>query len=306
MTVRGPIPANQLGIVLPHEHVFCDLARHSGNPDNLLASIPLCEQEVTRFRRAGGATIVDATTRDIGRNAAALKTISEATGVNIVAATGYYVAKTARDFIGDKTVADLAGEMIREFTRGIDGTAIMPGIIGELGSANHVIQPVEERVLRAAARTHHETGLAITLHSAVGRPAVDQVNILRQEAMPMHRVIVGHIQYEWHRDIDADLAYYQRFLDLGCYLQFDQIGWGDDTFPELEMAGRLRLLIAKGYADRLLLSSDLCRVSFYHANGGFGYDYILSRFVQILQGAGVSARHVQTILVENPAAVLAL
>ena len=68
MAVSGPIPAYQLGIVMPHEHIACDIARHSGNQDNLLNDISLCEQELGWFKQAGGVTIVDVTTRDIGRD----------------------------------------------------------------------------------------------------------------------------------------------------------------------------------------------------------------------------------------------
>ena len=155
------------------------------------------------------------------------------------------------------------------------------------------------------ARAHHETGLAISLHSAIGRPAVDQLTILQEEAMPLERVIVGHVHYEWHLQLEADLAYYQKLLDMGCYLGFDQIGWGDDYFPETEMAKRIGMLIDKGYVEQLLLSSDLCRRSFYHANGGFGYDYVITKFVEQLLDIGVSQSNIYTILVDNPARVLA-
>ena len=305
ITVLGAVPVDQLGIVMPHEHIACDIARHSGNQDNLLNDISLSQQELAKFKQAGGATLVDVTTGDIGRDVLALKQISETTGLNIITCTGYYTAKTAQEFIADKTADQLAQEMVHEITCGIDGTSVRPGIIGELGSANHIVQPSEQRVLRAAAHAHHETGLAISLHSAIGRPAVDQLTILHEEAMPLERVIVGHVHYQWHRQLEADLAYYQKLLDMGCYLGFDQIGWGDDYFPETEMAKRIGMLIDKGYVEQLLLSSDLCRRSFYHANGGFGYDYVITKFVKQLLDIGVLQSNIDTILVDSPARVLA-
>ena len=94
MTVLGEIAPDELGIVMPHEHIVCDIARHSGKATNRLNDIELCKRELGYFKRAGGRTMVDVTTSDIGRDAGALKQIARATGVNVVMGTGYYTEKT--------------------------------------------------------------------------------------------------------------------------------------------------------------------------------------------------------------------
>ena len=67
MTVRGPIPAADLGLTLPHEHLFIDLLReYRGN--GLLNDEALAIEEVGRFRDAGGGTIVDCTSEGLGRD----------------------------------------------------------------------------------------------------------------------------------------------------------------------------------------------------------------------------------------------
>ncbi len=67
MTVRGPIPAADLGLTLPHEHLFIDLLReYRGN--GLLHDEALAIEEVGRFRDAGGSTIVDCTSEGLGRD----------------------------------------------------------------------------------------------------------------------------------------------------------------------------------------------------------------------------------------------
>ncbi len=305
MTVCGEVLPEQLGIVLPHEHVVCDIARHSGNVNNLLTDVKACTREVECFKRAGGGTIVDVTTPDIGRDPPALREVSLATGVNIVTCTGYYTEKTAQEFVGEQTVDELAAWMIKEITAGIGDTKIKPGIIGELGSPNHYIRPAEEKVLRAAGRAHRETGMSISLHAAIGRPGVDQLAILREESVSLDRVIVGHADYEWHREVGADLDYYRKLLDAGCYLEFDQIGWGDDVIPEHEVIKRILLLLEKGYSDRLLLSMDICRRTFYHQNGGHGYDYLITHFMKKVRDSGLADDQIRLIMAENPARALA-
>ena len=125
MTVLGPIPAAELGITLPHEHILNDcrcwwhrpseperqhLATepvHQGiigelrmdpfvNLDNCaLDDEPLAIAELLAFRHAGGVSVVDPTCRGIGRNPPALQRIARATGLNIVMGVGLLPAELA-------------------------------------------------------------------------------------------------------------------------------------------------------------------------------------------------------------------
>jgi phosphotriesterase-related protein len=72
MTVTGPVAAQQLGVVLPHEHVFIDLvSEYRGN--GLLNDEQLACEELRTLRAAGGSTLVDLTLDEIGRDPAALR-----------------------------------------------------------------------------------------------------------------------------------------------------------------------------------------------------------------------------------------
>lgn len=303
VTVLGEISPEELGVALPHEHVICDISRHSGTEDNLLNDVEAAASEVAAFKRAGGGTIVDVTTEDIGRDPVALKRVAEISGIHIITAVGLYAEKTYPEELRDRTVSELAEHMIREANHGIGDTGIKPGIIGELGALEFEVSPAEEKVLRAAARTHNETGPAITLHSSFTRPAPNQVAILREEGVSLSKVIVSHADIVWHENINEDLAYFLPLLDAGCYLGFDTIGWQEFS-PEPERIKRIMLLLDRGYEKQLLLSSDLCRRSFYHANRGRGYDYVLRHFIPKLREQGVSEAKVNVMLKDNPREVL--
>ena len=80
MSVTGPVAASTLGMTLTHEHIFINLMREYRG-DGLLHDVQLMCDEVQRFGRAGGGTIIDCTTEELGRNPEGLKRISEATGV---------------------------------------------------------------------------------------------------------------------------------------------------------------------------------------------------------------------------------
>src|SRR4051812_21541865 len=89
MTVTGPVPAADLGVTLPHEHVFLDLTReYRGN--GLLNDPALAETELRRYADAGGRTLVDVTTTGLRGAPLGLRAMAEATGLQIVRGAGYY------------------------------------------------------------------------------------------------------------------------------------------------------------------------------------------------------------------------
>ena len=72
MTVTGPVAADDLGVTLPHEHVFLDLTReYRGN--GLLNDPALAEAELRRYADAGGRTLVDVTTGGLNGDPAGLR-----------------------------------------------------------------------------------------------------------------------------------------------------------------------------------------------------------------------------------------
>ena len=62
MTVRGPLPADQLGFTLIHEHLLLDLMRDAWIGNHILNDPDLATLELQRYKDAGGVTLVDQTT----------------------------------------------------------------------------------------------------------------------------------------------------------------------------------------------------------------------------------------------------
>ena len=62
MTVTGPVPADELGVVLPHEHVFTNTMReYRGN--GMLHDPDVAVRELKDFVAHGGRTLVEASPR---------------------------------------------------------------------------------------------------------------------------------------------------------------------------------------------------------------------------------------------------
>jgi predicted metal-dependent phosphotriesterase family hydrolase len=298
-TVRGPVAADKLGRTLPHEHLFIDLARVTRNFDHFLHDVPLAVLEATRFRDAGGGTIVDLTNRNLGRDPRRLCAIAEQTGLNIVMGCGWYREPYYDRDVYEKSTNQLADEIVADIIEGVDGTGIRAGIIGEIGSDDRrPISPAEERSFRAAARAQKRTGVTISTHAAFSRVGLDQLDLLMEEGVDPSRVIIGHAGHM------SDPDYHAAIAGRGAWVQFDRIRgmheWDVRRYVEL-----IQEFLNRGFLHQLLLSHDVCMLPHLRAYGGTGYDFLLTDFVEHLRGAGLSQGEIDTLLIDNPRAALA-
>jgi predicted metal-dependent phosphotriesterase family hydrolase len=297
MTVTGPASAGELGVVLPHEHVFIDLVREY-RASGLLNDEHLARLELTELRAAGGGTLVDLTLDEIGRDPAALRRVSTATGISIVMGCGHYRDPYLDRGWFDRTAVDaIAEELVRDITEGVRGTGICAGIIGEIGSDRGYISAAEERSFRAAARAHRQTGLTISTHAARWPVGTAQLGLLAEEGVDPRRVIVGHA------DSIPVPGYHLALVKQGCYVSFDSIGTGSPYDTERAVSYVLELVRA-GFGAQILLSQDVCLRDHLRACGGCGYAFLLTDFLPRLTAAGLDPEQVRSFVTGNPWAAL--
>lgn len=296
MTVRGPVKADELGFVLPHEHLLFDLYRvFQPHREFKIIDQDLAAQELQQFKDAGGGTIVELSTPDLGRDPKGMLQISEATDVNVVMSTGWYRDVCYPEDMKRRTTNDLAKEMINEIRDGLDG--IRPGIIGEIGTHLEYLSPVEERVHRAAARAHLETGLALTTHSNATPVGMAQLDIFEDEGVDLSKVVVGHC------DTYPKLDYHLALLERGAWVEFDTIR-GSFDFETKRQVYLITEIVKRGYIGRLLLSQDMGTDRFYTVYGGKGFSFLITVFRELLFEAGLSREQIATLTVENPRRML--
>jgi phosphotriesterase-related protein len=184
-------------------------------------------------------------------------------------------------------------------TDGIGDTGIRPGVI-KAGTSLNIITPVEERVLRAAARAHLATGAPISTHTEQGTMALEQIALLQAEGVDPARVIIGH------QDRRLEEAHLREVLGTGAWISFDQISkahFGSDR----DRAAMVARLVEAGFVDQLLLSSDLARKSAQPAYGGTpGWTYLVDTFPLMLMDVGLSAPTVRQLYFDNPARALTI
>jgi phosphotriesterase-related protein len=306
-TVLGPIEPESLGVTLPHEHTQIALWHVPARWDywQLTRDEPLILEELGAFRSAGGSALVDLTLPGVGRDPGWLAGLARLSGLHVVMGCGWYreayYPPEAR--IDRRSVDDLADELVREVTEGVGVTGIRPGIIGEIGTDKPWVSAQEERVHRAAARAARRTGLAITTHGVLSAVGLDQLRIFEEEGADSARVVIGHA------DSYPILEHHLAVVERGACVEFDFIGM---SFSAVERHGEQRVvellcdLLARGHADRILLSQDVCNDAQLGRYGGNGYAYLATTFLPRLRAAGVSDAEIETMTVANPRRLLSI
>ncbi len=351
ITVNGPMDPGQVGAAIMHEHVFIDfwrdktlgfnapatdveiwdqkltlenlhLARERKHmKDNyMLTDEDVAVRELQYFKNSGGGTVVDVTNIGLGRDPQALRRVANATGLNIVMGSGWYQKFYHPVDMDERTVEDLASEIVRDVTVGVNGTGIKSGIIGEVGINGNPLTPNEVKSIRASAQASRATGAAISFHQGgTDREKLEVAGILGEEGADLNRVIFGH-----SNTYAGDVPLLLELLEMGVYIQFDTLGRVGAPVarypyihdPDLNrvhqsagdvlVAEAIPQLIEAGYEDRILLSQDVCMKIHLKAYGGTGYSFVMEKFLPYLLTLGVTERQATKMMVDNPMQVLTL
>ncbi len=341
-TVLGPVAPGELGVVMMHEHVLAT-APHIAVPPadpaaraifeapldfEILRAIrfggranrancglddeALATDELGRYARAGGRTVVDATSRGIGRDPEGLARIAAATGLNIVMGSSWYVASThpAEDGVAAAPEAELTARIVAEFRDGVGATGIRPGLIGEVG-CSWPLEPVERKVLRASARAQRETGAALSVHPGRDpRAPFEIVDILRDAGADLGRCVMCHVD----RTL-ADRAALRRLAATGLVIEFDLFGYEGSYYAwelPLDMPSDsrrvrlLRWLADEGFGDSLVVSHDVYFKDKLARWGGMGYSHIVENVVPLMRRQGMAERAIRALLVDTPRRLLTI
>lgn len=314
-TVLGPVPVEDLGVTLPHEHILVNMRDEAG-PAGLLNDTEQARHELAWLAELGCRTVVELSGIEIRGDVRELRELSRSTGLHIVVGTAFYREPYYRDLVRSQPLDDLAGVLVRELTEGINtddvparsqrfredlpaGPRIRAGLIGELGWRGPHPTPAEERCFRAAARAHEQTGATISTHAARWPIGLEQLRVLTEEGVPADRVIIGHC------DTVGDPDYHLALAEAGAYVQFDTLAHFPTPWHVERRVDWIMRLVEAGYGQRVLVSNDVCVLGNYTINGGPGYGAVFTRLVPALEQAGLTRAVVRRILTENVHTALA-
>lgn len=334
-TVLGPVPAEELGLTLMHEHLLFDF-RDYWEPPTASSEIALAEQplalpvlgqlrynpflleanllhgnvalaieEIGAFAALGGRTVVDPTNASLGRDPHALQRIARASGLHIVMGAGYYTEISLRPAFATRSLSDLTEELIREVQAGVGESGVKAGIIGEIGTSAPMTDN-EAKSLRASAQAQAATGAPLMVHlDGWGREGHRVLDLIEAEGGDLGRTILCHMNPSWE-----DTSYQASLAARGAYIEYDMMGM-TYVYPPAKASPDdasslkgVKALIEAGLVERLLMSQDVFLKSMLKQFGGLGYTHLLTTLRPQYPTANITSEHLQVILVENPERVL--
>jgi phosphotriesterase-related protein len=302
ITVLGPRRSDGLGVVDAHEHL---LVSSPGMPGDAFTDVDRSIAEVREGQASGLSTIVEMTPIGLGRDPRGLRAISEATGVPVIAATGYHrdahypighwVHAAPVELLADRILADLRTGMHPDDWLD-DAQPPDPARAGAIkgGASYHRISPSEGRRLEAVGAASAATGAGVLVHCEVGTAAHEIIDVLEAAGARADRIALAHM------DRNPDWELHVEIAARGVTLEYDTIG-RTKYHPDSVVLDLVEHVAAAGHMERLVLGLDLGARSYLRAyDGGPGLRYLMTAFAPRLRrrlGDEAAAR----ILVANPA-----
>ncbi len=299
--VLGPIDTADLGFTLMHEHILvANWSMRQAFPD--WVDVPAILDEATaslkEIQDLGVRTIVDLTAINLGRDIHIIREAAERSGIQIVAATGFYW--TEDPFYQGWDADVLAGHQIREINEGIQGTETRAGIIKCATDALGVTE-LNRKLLQAAAKAHRATGVPISTHTSVHHhTGTAQQEVFDAEGVDLSRVVIGHC------GDTEDLAHLEEILKRGSFIGMDRFGL-DQLLPMEKRVSTIAELCQRGYADQIVLSHDACcHIDWFPMDQvralvpRWSYRHIPADVLPALSKAGVTDEHIEAMTVTNP------
>ena len=347
-TVLGEVDASAIGYCSMHEHLYGDFwtnyYKNIGeldpscllpltletygmvrrNPGALRDNLILTDEAVTiqeliRYRLAEGSLIVDATCGGSSPDVNALFRISKASGIHVVAPTGFYIADTLSDEQRNMRVQEMTDLWIGDIEEGIGDTDIRAGIIGELGAIGEM-DVFEKKILESGARAQKATGAAILLHTACPSTLYDSpykrtwrerthmvLDYLENFGADLSRVVVGHPDVSELNSVEDQMDILRR----GIILEYDNFGQEhpydrENTYAptDWQRVNNIFRFVEEGYSRQIVIASDVWQKAQYAAYGGWGFDHIITNILPMLRRNGMEEDTIRQIMVETPCALL--
>lgn len=306
-TVKGRIDADSMGLSLIHEHVFLDWTpADSVRPErwNLEEAFSVILPYLKEVRQQGVSTMLECTPAYLGRSPLLLRRLADSSGLIILTNTGWYGARNFQHLpraAYEESPDELAARWLEEFRNGIEGTDIKPGFIKIGINSDTVLAPLDEKLVRAAARTHLESGLTIVAHTGPEEGAFAELQILDEEGVAPEAFVWTHAQ---NGGMDAHVELAQK----GAWISLDGMGWIEEEATLKKYIRQIDNLRQNGLLKRTLISHDAGWYTHGEDSGGNYQPYtaVFNTVIPALRAAGFTDEELHQILVENPKAAYAL
>ena len=255
-TVTGPIDSAALGRTLMHEHLTIGYPGWESSTDvsNDRGEFRrVCVDRIEELKSLGYSSLIDPCPSDLGRDVELMVEVAEATGFNIICATGLYKEDEGGGahwkFRGrfEDVTTPMTELFVGELTEGIGSTGVKAGIL-KCGTGVGEMSGYEHTVFAAVGAAATLTGASITTHTDDGTLGDHQQTVLTAAGVPAHRIIIGHSCGT------TDTDYHLRIAAGGSWLGFDR--FGIPLVSDEDRVASLTRVVQAGAGDAVVVSHD--------------------------------------------------
>jgi len=304
-TVLGPVAPEELGITDAHSHVWIEPVVGATPDAPVLNDEGPIVQELIRYRAAGGGAIVDCQPGGCGRNGRILPTLSRASGVHLIACTGfhrrlYYPPDPPLWQMSAAAAAELFIAELTDALRETKDTAepVRAGFIKIAGEAS--LDATPRHLLEAAAAACRATGCAIEMHTEKGTAVEAFLQFFLDQGVAPQRLVFCHV------DKRPDFAFHQAIAQSGAMLEYDTF-FRPKYNPEQTVWPLLEKMIAAGLEGQIALATDMADSAMWSTFGGQpGMAAFITQIQARLVGWGLAAATIQALTGGNIAHRLGL
>ena len=297
VTTLGDKDSSELGLILPHEHVFVDL-RTPDAPGHAQAEVDdvlkLMVPELEKTRADGVTALVECTPVGAGRRADINRAVSEAADLPLILPTGIYREPWVPDWAHKASETELTDWMLGELNDEIEDSGAKAAWI-KLSAGDDGITDCEAKILRSAASAGKQTNAVIGSHTIKGRVVRDQLDIIEKMGYDPSRFIWIHPQAEDDFELHLEIA------RRGAWLEYDGIG-NSEWRPDEYYLENIQRLLDAGFEKQLLLSHDRGWYDPAIPGGGTpkSFTYITEQFLPKLRASGLDEELIRQLTHVNP------
>jgi 5-phospho-D-xylono-1,4-lactonase len=266
MTVQGPVAYEGLGITDAHNHVWIGAVLGADPASPVLDQYEEIVRELREYHEAGGTSLLDCQPAGAGRNGNKLRNLSAASGVNVIACTGFHRKKYHSDEsqLRQNGAERFSDFLCTELEHGLEESSDSPSPI-KAGFIKIALEAAWEdcprEAMDGAAAAALRTGAVVAIHTEKGSLAERVCTYFGDMKVAARQLVLCHM------DKRPDARLHMALADTGVMLEYDTF-YRPKYSPSENLWPLLEKMVAAGYADRIGLATDMAEAQLYHHIGG--------------------------------------
>jgi phosphotriesterase-related protein len=269
VTVLGEIEPKEMGLTDAHNHVWIEPVPGADSNAPILNQFDLILKELVEYREKGGYTLLDGQPEGCGRNGNKLLALSKASGVHLIACTGFHRKKyySQDHWLWKAGAGKICDFLCLELEQGLVETLetsspIRAGFIKIALEATWTDCPLP--ALAGAAGAALKTKALMEIHTEKGALAEKACNYLIDFGLPSNQLVLCHM------DKRPDIGLHKELARLGVLLEYDTF-YRPKYNPSANLWPLIEQMVSTGFADRVALATDMAEAELYrHIGGGAG------------------------------------